>query len=140
MIKWFEWFRDKAYQDSAWVWTIWYWDTSINWRPVRKWDTITKEQAEAQLQNRIPQYQTFLSKIDVPLTENQKAALTSFEYSLWPWIWNSSAKPIITFINNWAFDQAAKYMQLFTKAWGKNIKWLAVRRAKEWNLLTNGYA
>jgi GH24 family phage-related lysozyme (muramidase) len=55
--------------------------------------------ADRMLQQKIGEYQNFAPKIKVPLSESQKAALTSFEYNLGRNIWDGSAKPIIDRIN-----------------------------------------
>lgn len=133
--KW-EWFRDKAYQDSAWVWTVWFWFTNLNGRPVQPWDTIDRASAEQLLQKEIWNRQNFMNYITVPLNENQKAALASFEYNLWSGIWEKNAMWILNKVNQWDLAWAASLMKQYVNAWGKPIKWLVNRRNEEAGLLT----
>lgn len=140
MIRWFEWFRDVAYQDSVWVWTIWYWFTSINQIPVKEWDTITLDEAEWELVKKSKYYTNWTNFVKVPLTKEQQTALTSFEYNLWRNIWTKDtsdgwAMPIIDMINVWDLVWAAEYLKEFNSAWWKDLKWLTNRRIKEANLL-----
>lgn len=133
--KW-EWFRDKAYQDSAWVWTVWFGFTNLNGRPVQPWDTIDRASAEQLLQKEISQRQNFMNYITVPLNENQKAALASFEYNLWSGIWEKNAMWILNKVNQWDLAWAASLMKQYVNAWGKPVKWLVNRRNEEAGLLT----
>ena len=133
--KW-EWFRDKAYQDSAWVWTVWFGFTNLNGRSVKPWDTIDRASAEKLLQKEISQRQNFMNYITVPLNENQKAALASFEYNLWSGIWEKNAMWILNKVNQWDLAWAASIMKQYVNAWGKPIKWLVNRRNEEASLLT----
>ena len=133
--KW-EWFRENAYQDIWGVWTVWHWFTTIDWKPVKEWDTITRWDSEVRLEKEVANRQNYLKSITVPLTDNQKAALSSFEYNLWSNIWNWEAKPIIDKINAWDFKWAAEFMKKFVNAWGKLSNWLVNRRNEEaWLLI-----
>lgn len=140
MLRWAEWFRENAYQDSAWVWTIGYWFTSIDWRPVQEWDFMLRDEAEKELEKKVTYYTNFKNFIKVPLSKEQETALTSFEYNLWRNIWTKPtqdwwAMPIIDMINVWDLLWAAEYLKEYTYSWGKNLRWLANRRFKEANLL-----
>lgn len=140
MIKKVEWFRENAYLDSAWIRTIGYWFTYLNWEPVKEWDFITREEADNELIKKINHYSNFKNFIKVPLTKEQEIALTSFEYNLWRNIWTKPtedgwAMPIIDMINVWDLIWAAKYLKEFDSAWWKNLRWLYNRRIKEANLL-----
>jgi GH24 family phage-related lysozyme (muramidase) len=140
MLRWVEWFRENAYQDSAWVWTIWYWFTSLRWEPVKEGDVITREEAEIELARKAKYYTNFKNFIKVPLTKEQEIALTSFEYNLWRNIWTKpteegGAMPIIDMINAWDLIWAAEYLKEFNSAWWRDLKWLTNRRIREANLL-----
>jgi len=114
-----EWFRSQAYQDSAGVWTIWYWFTSVNGKPVKKWDSMSQAEADTVLQEQIKQYQNFDNLVTVPLTNNQRTALTSFEYNLWSGIRTKSkwwAQEIINAVNSGDFAKAGELMLQFNKA------------------------
>ena len=91
--------------------------------------------ADAEFNNQIQKYQTFQNLVTVPLSESQKAALTSFEYNLGSGIWKKNAMPIITAINNGDLAKAGQLMQSYNQAGGKFVQGLANRRAEEAQLL-----
>lgn len=141
-----EWFRWQAYDDATWkvlapgeipkgVATLWYGFTSVNGKPVKAWDTIDQATADAEFNNQIKRYQNFQNLVTVPLSESQKAALTSFEYNLGGGIWKKDAMPIITAINNGDLNKAGQLMQQYNKAGGKFVQGLANRRNEEAKLL-----
>ncbi len=137
-IKWEEWFRSEAYLDIWWVPTVWYWFTSIGWVPVKLWDTITQEESEAELQNQIDRHSTYQGLVTVPLSDNQKSALASFEYNLGPSIWNDTATgalDVINMVNEWDLVWAWNLMKQFNKAAWEFSQGLQNRRNKEANLL-----
>ena len=114
-----EWFRSEAYKDSTGKPTIWYWFTSIDWKAVKMWDTITQAQADVELQKQIARYQNFQNLVTVPLTNNQKTALTSFEYNLWSGIWTKSSwwgQEIIKAVNAGDMKKAGELMLQYNKA------------------------
>lgn len=128
-----EWFREKPYWDVN-GWAIWFGQHSINGKPVTANDTISREAATVDLQNRVNSA-SYSDKITVPLNENQRAALYSFEHNLWWNIWNWDAKNIIAMINAKDFQWAANEMQKYINAGGKPLQWLIARRQEEWKLL-----
>jgi GH24 family phage-related lysozyme (muramidase) len=146
-----EWFRDQAYDDATWkvlapgeipkgVATLWYGFTSVNGKPVKAGDTIDQQTADSEFNNQIQKYQNFQNLVTVPLSESQKAALTSFEYNLGGGIWKKDAMPIITAINNGDLNKAGQLMQQYNKAGGKFVQGLANRRAEEAQLLMQSNA
>lgn len=134
--KW-EWFREKAYQDSAWVWTVWYGFTTISWKPVKQWDTIDRGTADSLLQDKIWQYQNRRNFVTTPLSSDQETALTSFEYNLWQGIRQTTWANIINSINNGDIPWAISILKQHINAWWKPIKWLVNRRNEEAKLLQN---
>ena len=139
-IKKWEWFRDKAYQDSAWIWTIGYGFTrNPDWTPVKKWDTMTQSEAEKRLAQEINNRQNYKNFITTTLTPQQEAALSSFEFNLWSNIWNSTWKWIIDALNKWEIEKAKNILLAHNKAkvnWQlTEIKWLTNRRNEEAQLL-----
>lgn len=136
-----EWFRSEAYKDSAWVWTLWYWATKVNWKPVQPWDSITKQQWEEILQADIARHSNFKNLVTVPLSPEQQIALSSFEFNLWPNIWKTTWKDIIDNINSGNIDGAVKTMLAHNKARDKQtgklriLRWLNNRRREEADLL-----
>ena len=134
-----EWFRDKAYWDVNW-WAVWYWQHSINWVPVKEWDTIDKATADADFQNRINNAK-FQWLVKTNLTENQEAALYDLEHNVWSWVWNfPNGKAIIDAVNNNDFAKASNIMAT-SWIWTTNAKtkevmpWLVKRRKEASKLL-----
>lgn len=140
LIRKWEGFRDKAYQDSAGVWTIGYGFTNVDGKPVKEGDTMTREKADEMFATKVGQYTNFKNLVKVPLNANQEAALNSFEYNLGSGIWQKSAMPIIDKINAGDFAGAAEYMKKFVYAGGKRIQGLANRREEEASLLVSEIA
>lgn len=145
-LKWAEWFRSQAYDDATgktlapWetpvgTATIGYWFTTLNWKPVTAWMTITQEEADSEFAKQVKTYQNFKDLITVPLTEAQETALTSFEYNLGRNIWNQSGADIIKAINNNDFEEAGRIMKLYNQAGWEFNQWLQNRRNKEAGLL-----
>lgn len=126
-----EWFREDAYKDSGGKWTVWYGFTTLDWRPVKEGDHITREAADTLLDQKIWEYQNWRNKVTVDLSPSQQAALTSFEYNLWKWIWDKSANNILDMVNKWDLSWAANAMKAYNKAGWVEIKWLNNRRVAE---------
>jgi len=137
-IKWWEWFRTEAYLDIAWVPTVGYWFTTLNWKPVKMWDSMTREQADKEFEKQVATYQNFRNDVTVDLNENQQTALTSFEYNLGRNIWKWEGwKAIIAYINAGDFQWAWEIMKAYINARDPVTKkltpsnWLINRRNKE---------
>ena len=135
-------FRTKAYLDSAGVPTIGFGFTTIDGKPVKMGDTITREEALNQLDKQLPKYQTFKNKLSgVSLSEDQEAALTSFEYNLGSGIWDKGAKSILYAVQAGDFNFAMKQMLQYDKAKDpksgklKAIPELSARRMREATML-----
>lgn len=79
-------------------------------------DTMDRATADTEFDKQIQKYQNFQNLVTVPLSESQKAALTSFEYNLGGGIWKKDAMPIITAINNGDLNKAGQLMQQYNKA------------------------
>lgn len=140
-----EWFRGQAYDDATWKilapwetpqWTatIWYWFTTINGKPVQAWDIMTQDEADTEFAKQIKNYQNFENFITTPLNENQRTALTSFEYNIWSWVWQQDPE-LTKAINDGNFEEAARIMKLYTQANWEFMQWLQNRRNKEASLL-----
>ena len=99
------------------------------------WDTMSKETADSMFANKVSQYQNWKNFVTTPLTPAQEAALTSFEYNLWPGIWQKNAMPIIDNINKGNLSAAWSYISQYTNAGGKYVQGLANRRNQEIKLL-----
>lgn len=142
MIKKEEGFRTKAYLDSAGVPTIGFGFTSVNGKPVKMGDTMTREEALNQLEIQLPKYQTFKNKLQgVKLSEDAEAALTSFEYNLGSGIWDKGAKSILHAVQAGDFEHATSLMLQYDKARDpktgklKQVPGLSARRMREATML-----
>jgi lysozyme len=133
----FEWFRDKAYLDSAGIPTIGYGFTRVNGKPVQIGDTMSRSVADSMFWKVVSQYTNWRNFVKVPLTENQQAALTSFEYNLGQGIWQKNAMPIINSLNKWDTSGAIAYLNQYVNAGGNRVQWLANRRNAESKLLNS---
>lgn len=136
-------FRSEAYQDQTGKWTIGFGNTTIGGRPVQPGDRLSAAQSEALMQSSIVQnYTKFVDKITSPLTPNQFAALTSFEYNLGSGVWDQpTGQQILSLVDQKKFDAAGRLMLQFNKSRDPRTGQLAVnngltnRRMKEANLL-----
>lgn len=129
-------FRSNAYQDQTGTWTIGYGTTAINGRPVQPGDTISEQQARQIANSQIEsQYSNFKNKVTVQLNENQRKALTSFEYNLGGAIWDGDGQSIINAINSGNLERAGGLMEKFVYSKGQKLPGLVNRRKRESNLL-----
>jgi GH24 family phage-related lysozyme (muramidase) len=78
LIESFEGLRLNSYQDSVGVWTIGYGHTM----GVKPGQTITQQQAQAFLQQDLGVAEAAVTSHNLPLTDNQFAALVSFTFNL----------------------------------------------------------
>jgi lysozyme len=135
-------FRQNAYLDVAGVPTVGYGFTKIDGEPVKIGDTITKEQADQELQKQIQSHSAFRGKVETDLTPQQEQALASFEFNLGSGIWNTTGRPIIEAINGGDFETAAAIIKRHDKARDPNsgelrqVSGLTTRREREAALLT----
>lgn len=131
LIKKYESFSAKAYRCPAGIWTIGYGSTAHpDGSPIKPSDTITKEKAEAYLNDYLNK-NVRIKIADLKLTRNQQDALESLLYNI-----------------GWgAFSKSKCYKAIKAKDWEtvfKNWDWvkgnrkfllgLAKRRAEEMNL------
>jgi lysozyme len=83
LIKQFEGYSDKAYMDSAGIWTIGYGTIRINGKPVTPGMTCTREEAEMWLGDKMVLFATDINRLVTrPLTQNQFDALVCFVYNV----------------------------------------------------------
>lgn len=126
LIKSFEGFRAKPYQDSAGVWTIGYGHT----RGVSEaYPEITIEQAEDLLASDLTAAESAVEHfIHVPLNENQYAALVSL-------VFNAGTGPLLKslgkFLNGKSYGAAAEEFAKWRIAGGTVSDGLVRRRAAE---------
>lgn len=135
--------RTEAYQDVGGKWTIGFGNTMINGRPVQPGDKLSVPQAEALMQKSVVQnYTNFVDNLTTPLTPNQFAALTSFEYNLGGGVWKSpTGRQILSLIEAGRASEAGRLMLAYNKVRDPQTgvlepnRVLAQRRAREANLL-----
>lgn len=130
LIKEFEGFKSKAYQDIVGIWTIGYGTTHINDTPVVIGMTCTTEQAEEYLQDEL---KTIIASIDklvkVPLNQNQFDALVSFCYNLGGHALATST--LLKKLNTGDYIGAADQFLKWDHAGGKKVPGLTRRRIAE---------
>ena len=78
-----------------------------------------------------------MNYITVPLSDSQKAALSSFEFNLWSWIRAKNAKPILDKINAGDLQGAGNLMKQYTTSKWQQLQGLVNRRNEEARLLLN---
>ncbi len=132
LIKHFEWFSPKSYWDYK-QWSYWYWSKSP-W----KWTTITESEASSLLENKIKSNynieielnKRWMSDVYKKLGNNQKAALSSFIYNLWP----AKLDNLKTVLESGNSQAVSSEMLQYNKAWWNILKGLVSRRKTEANL------
>lgn len=125
---------------------------TIGWghtKGVKKGDTCTKEQAEQWLTEDMAEAYAVVDKaVKVPLSEKQRDALCSFVFNVGPgrkgvkdgFVTLKSGKQstILTKLNAGDYTGAAAQFPLWTKASGKSMRGLVIRRGKERALFLSG--
>ena len=130
LIKQFEGFRSKAYQDSVGVWTIGYGTTRINGQPVKAGMTITEDQALQLVQQEVNKLWSQIEQIlRVNLNQNQMNALVDFAYNLG---FNAlKTSTLMNKVNTGDFNGAASQFSRWVYAGGKVLPGLVKRREAE---------
>jgi lysozyme len=138
LIKRFEGYRDKAYQDSAGIWTIGYGTTVYpDGKHVQKGETCTQEQAEEYLlHDSAWAVSCVMNNVRVPLTNSQKDALISFVYNVGCSAFQKST--LLRLLNAGNYDDAAKQFPRWNKAGGVVLDGLTKRRKAEMALFLSG--
>jgi lysozyme len=126
----FEGFRDKAYKDSAGIWTIGFgtikYPTGV---PVKQGDTCTREEARLYKVNDLKWVYEALQSVKVPLNQNEYDALCSFVYNVGATAFKQST--LLRVLNQSKRADAANEFMKWTRAGGKVVQGLVNRRAKE---------
>lgn len=122
-------YRDIAYQDSAGVWTIGYGTT----RGVKEGDTITKEQAKANLTQDIKSAEDAVDRlVKVPISPDQRTALVSLIYNVGAGAFErSNSLKLLNAGDYEGFAEGAFGEHGFVNAGGKRIPGLVNRRKRE---------
>ena len=114
-----------AYQDGGGVWTIGYGHT----KNVKQGDRITKEEAEKLYKEDFEEHIKPLKEVKVPLTDNQKVALSSFIYNVGGTAFKNST--MLKKLNNNDFVGAANDFDIWIYDNWKKENGLINRRKKE---------
>lgn len=135
-VKKFEGLRTRAYRDVANILTIGYGHTSAAGAPeVRDGMTISETQAEQILQSDLRKFEDRVSRlVKVPLSDNQFAALVSFDF-------NTGAlhkSTLLKKLNKGDYNSVPTEMMKWVNAGGKKVKGLVNRRAAEAGLWVKG--
>lgn len=131
-------FYAEAYPDpgsrDGTPWTIGYGQTTINGRPVRPGDKISRGEAERWVTNELLRVENFVkSKVSVPLTTGQLAALVSFTYNVGDGAFSKST--LLKKLNAGDYDSVPSEMRKWVNNDGKFMQGLLNRRNNEINQL-----
>ena len=107
------------------VWTIGYGHT----KNVKPGDRITKEEAEKLYRQDFKEHADALKAVKVPLTKNQKIALSSFAFNMGATGFKNS--DVVRILNTGDYEGAAKELLNYNKQKGKFLKGLDNRRRAE---------
>ncbi len=125
-VKSFEGFKANAYLCPAGVWTIGYGTTEH----VQPGDTVTEKEAEGLVYCDLLQASDAVNDlVDVPITQAQHDALTSFVYNLGREAFKNST--LLRLLNSGDYDGAAKQFPRWNKAAGVVLAGLSRRREAE---------
>lgn len=130
LVKHFEAFYPKAYQDEVGIWTIGWGHTGLhhNDGTVHRGRTITEEEGEALLKYDMNVFERRVDRlIDVDLTDDQYAALVSFDFNTG----GLEGSTLRKLLNTGDYDGAAKQFMRWDKAGGRRLKGLTRRRISE---------
>ncbi|MBX4336602.1 lysozyme [Bartonella raoultii] len=138
LIKQWEGLRLSAYEDSIGVWTIGYGHTSAAGAPcVYQGMQITEEEAEKILCKDLKQFESFVAQtVNVPLSDEQFAALVSFCYNIGTEAFHRST--LLKKLNKGNYEAVPIELQKWTRAGGKQIQGLVNRRVAEAGLWARG--
>jgi GH24 family phage-related lysozyme (muramidase) len=134
LIKFFEGFRQDAYQDVVGIWTIGYGTIRYpDGTPVKKGDHCSLEQAEHYLAHELGKFEDQINKlVKVQLNQNQFDALACFCYNVGGGAFAKST--LLKKLNAQDYPGAAQQFLVWNKAGGKPVAGLTKRRQAESNL------
>ncbi len=138
IIKDFEGYMSKAYDDGVGVMTIG-WGTTLypDGTKVKKGDTCTKEQAEYYLKSDLKEFEnTVNTVVTAALTQNQFDALVSLCYNIGSGAFSKST--LVKKLNGNKTQDAADQFLVWNKGGGKVMQGLVKRRARERELFLKG--
>ena len=131
LLKTFEGYKNKAYKDSANIWTIGYGTIKYpNGTKVKEGDTCTEDQASTYMLNDLKGFEdTVNNNVKVVLTQNQYDSLVSLCYNIGSSAFKEST--LLKKLNAKDYLEAADQFLRWNKAGGKVISGLKNRREKE---------
>lgn len=131
LLKTFEGYKNKAYKDSANIWTIGYGTIKYsNGTKVKEGDTCTEDQASTYMLNDLKGFEeTINNNVKVVLTQNQYDSLVSLCYNIGASAFKEST--LLKKLNAKDYLGAADQFLRWNKAGGKVISGLKNRREKE---------
>lgn len=134
LIKGFEGFETRAYQDSVGIWTIGHGTIKYpNGKAVAKGDTCTAAQAVEYMVNDLKGFEAKVNEVvKVPLTQNQYNALVSLTYNIGQTAFANST--LARKLNAKDYAGAADQFLVWNKAGGRVIQGLVNRRTAERNV------
>lgn len=133
LVKHFEAFYPKAYQDEVGIWTIGWGHTGLkhNDGTVYRGRTITEEQGEALLKYDMNVFERRVDRlVSVPLTDDQYSALVSFDFNTG----GLEGSTLRKLLNQGDYDSVPSQLLRWDKAGGKRLKGLTRRRISEGRL------
>jgi lysozyme len=131
VIKFFESCSLTAYQCPAKIWTIGWGATKFaNGKKVKAGDKITQKQADKLFDDLLTEFEKGVTKlVTVKLTDNQLGALVSFGYNCG--LHNLESSTLLKKVTASDFEGASQEFGKWTKAAGKVLNGLVVRRKRE---------
>ena len=134
LIKRWEGFSARAYQDPVGIWTIGYGHTG---KDVIRGLIITEAQAESLLRQDVQEAENNVqNQVKVQLTQNQFDALVSWTYNLGGT--NLSQSTMLRLLNKGDYNSVPCQMMRWVYAGGKKLNGLVNRRKAEAQLFNNG--
>lgn len=129
VIKKFEGFRDKAYQDIVGIWTIGFGFT----KGVKQGDTTTLAESITRLRSELKDYEDVINEVcTVVPNQNEFDAMCSLAWNIG--VGGIRKSSVIKAHNRGDKDAAAAAFLLWNKAGGKQVRALTTRRRAEANL------
>lgn len=125
-------FRDKAYKDTAGIWTVGFGTIKINGVKVKEGDIISRETAEACMRTDIKWAEASVNTaVKVPLNQNQFDALVSFVYNVGSSAFEHST--LLRYLNAGKYKDTASQLLVWVYSGGKVTPGLVSRRKAEYS-------
>jgi len=131
LIKHFEGYMNKAYLDTALVWTVGYGTTHFKYRKVNEGDSLSRKTASLILESQVNDHYSLAVEhmVSTKINQNQFDALVSFAYNLGVNALRGST--LLKYLNQGKYKKAAKEFKKWKYVQGKPSKGLLFRRKEE---------